>query len=58
MEKVDRRRVKKNRFKQSAGSRDGAMSALIGIAARESIENGKIIRIEDLTDLKPVAQKG
>lgn len=47
-----------DRFKQSAGSRDGAMSALIGIAARESIENGKIIRIEDLTDLKPVAQKG
>jgi predicted dehydrogenase len=45
-------------YRQSAGSRDGAMSALIGIAARNSIESGKIVRIENLTDLKPVAQKG
>ncbi len=44
-------------YRQSAGSRDGAMSALIGIAARKSIETGKIIRIEDLTELKPQAQK-
>jgi predicted dehydrogenase len=44
-------------YRQSAGSRDGAMSGLIGIAARKSIETGKIVRIEDLTDLKPVAQK-
>lgn len=44
-------------FKQSAGSRDGAMSALIGIAARNSIESGKIVRIADLTELKPLAQK-
>jgi predicted dehydrogenase len=45
-------------YRQSAGSRDGAMSALIGIAARNSIESGKIVRIENLTDLKPLAQKG
>lgn len=44
-------------FKQSAGSRDGAMSALIGIAARNSIESGKIVRIADLTELKPLAKK-
>lgn len=44
-------------YRQSAGSRDGAMSALIGIAARKSIETGKIIRIEDLTELKPQAKK-
>ncbi|GAB3009213.1 Gfo/Idh/MocA family oxidoreductase [Cyclobacterium sp. 1_MG-2023] len=44
-------------YKQSAGSRDGAMSALIGIAARNSIETGKIVRIEDLTSLVPVAKK-
>lgn len=39
----------------TAGSRDGAMSALIGIAARKSIESGKPVRIEDLTDLVPQA---
>ncbi|WP_114751482.1 Gfo/Idh/MocA family protein [Pleomorphovibrio marinus] len=44
-------------YKQSAGSRDGAMSALIGIAARNSIETGKIIKIADLTSLKPMAKK-
>lgn len=46
-----------DRFKQSAGSRDGAMSALIGIAARQSIETGKIVKIADLTSLKPLAKK-
>ena len=46
-----------DRFRQSAGSRDGTMSALIGIAARKSIESGKVMRIEDLTELKPVAKK-
>lgn len=46
-----------DQYKQSAGSRDGAMSALIGIAARKSIESGKIIKIGDLTSLQPRAQK-
>ena len=46
-----------DKYRQSAGSRDGAMSALIGIAARKSIETGKIIRIGDLTELQPKAQK-
>jgi predicted dehydrogenase len=36
-----------------AGIRDGAMSCLIGIAARKSIQSGKPIRIAELTDLKP-----
>lgn len=44
-------------YKQSAGSRDGAMSALIGIAARKSIESGKIVKIGDLTSLTPLAKK-
>jgi len=38
-------------WRQSAGSRDGAMSCLIGIAARHSIEQGKAIRIQDLTTI-------
>jgi predicted dehydrogenase len=40
-------------YKHAAGTRDGAMSILIGIAARKSIESGKPIKIADLTDLKP-----
>ncbi|MEK0441449.1 MAG: hypothetical protein RL403_427 [Bacteroidota bacterium] len=38
-------------WRQSAGSRDGAMSCLIGIAARHSIEQGKPIQIQDLTTI-------
>ena len=44
---------KKDEFDRSAGVRDGAMSILIGIAARKSIESGKPIRIEELTTLVP-----
>ncbi len=44
-------------YRQSAGSRDGAMSALIGIAARNSIDSGKMIKIADLTSLKPQAKR-
>ena len=40
-------------FGRTAGVRDGAMSILIGIAARRSIESGKAIKIADLTDLEP-----
>lgn len=40
-------------YHQSAGSRDGAMSCLIGIAARNSIDSGKPVSIGDLTSLKP-----
>jgi predicted dehydrogenase len=42
-------------WRQSAGSRDGAMSCLIGIAARNSIETGKPIKIQDLTDIPLMA---
>lgn len=44
-------------YRQTAGSRDGAMSALIGIAARNSIETGEVVKIGDLTDLQPRAEK-
>lgn len=44
-------------LKHSAGSRDGAMSILIGIAARKSIEENRTIRIEELTDLKPLPRR-
>lgn len=42
-------------LRHAAGSRDGAMSILIGIAARKSIEENRSVRIEELTDLKPQA---
>lgn len=44
---------KKDEFDRSAGLRDGAMSILIGIAARKSIESGNPIKIEELTTLVP-----
>ena len=37
----------------AANVRDGAMSVLIGIAARKSIDESRPIRIADLTSLKP-----
>jgi predicted dehydrogenase len=45
-------------LKRSAGSRDGVMSAIIGIAARKSIEEKRPIRIEELTSIKPHPTRG
>ena len=36
-----------------AGTRDGAMSLLTGVAARKSIESGEPVRIAELTSLEP-----
>ncbi len=43
----------KDPFDRAAGVRDGAMSILVGIAARKSIESGNPIRIQELTTLEP-----
>jgi hypothetical protein len=40
-------------LKQAAGVRDGAMAILPGVAARNSIDTGKPVKIADLTTLKP-----
>lgn len=40
-------------FNQAAGVRDGALSILVGIAARTSCETGKPVKIADLTSIKP-----
>ncbi|MDE2771140.1 MAG: Gfo/Idh/MocA family oxidoreductase [Bacteroidota bacterium] len=40
-------------YRQAAGARDGAMSILVGIAARESVKTGEPIRVASLTSLKP-----
>jgi predicted dehydrogenase len=39
-------------YKHAAGTRDGAMSLLVGVAARKSIASKKPILISDLTDIK------
>jgi predicted dehydrogenase len=44
-------------LKHAAGLRDGAMSILIGIAARRSIESGEPVSIGSLTDLVPRAKR-
>src|SRR5512133_454436 len=44
-------------LKHAAGLRDGAMAILIGIAARKSIDEGRPVRIEELTDLKPGVER-
>ena len=48
---------KEDPFERPAGVRDGAMSILIGIAARKSIESGNPVRIAELTDLEPRAKR-
>ena len=47
----------KDPYARAAGSRDGAMSVLIGIAARKSIETGQPVKIASLTDLKPLPKR-
>jgi hypothetical protein len=39
-----------------AGTRDGAMSILIGIAARKSILEKRTVKISELTNLVPRAK--
>ncbi|WP_304235762.1 Gfo/Idh/MocA family protein [Jiulongibacter sediminis] len=56
-EKVFRFPEKVDTWRQSAGSRDGAMAILVGVAARKSIASGMPVKIGDLTDLKPMAKK-
>ncbi len=44
-------------YERAAGIRDGAMSILIGIAARNSIESGEPVKIASLTDLRPRVER-
>ncbi|WP_321286647.1 Gfo/Idh/MocA family oxidoreductase [uncultured Sunxiuqinia sp.] len=45
-------------YKHSAGTRDGAMSILIGIAARKSIEEQRPVKISELTDIPISSNRG
>ena len=44
-------------LKHAAGSRDGAMSVLIGIAARRSIDEQRPVRISEITSLIPQVKR-
>jgi len=44
-------------YRQCAGTRDGALTCLIGIAARNSIASGQAVKIGDLTSIKPQEKK-
>jgi len=44
-----------NPYNILAGTREGAMSLLIGVAARKSIEQKRAVKIAELTDLVPKA---
>ncbi len=44
-------------LRQSAGVRDGVLSCLVGIAARNSCDSGKPVKLKDLTTIKPGVQK-
>ena len=48
---------KEDIYKHMAGTRDGAMSCLVGIAARNSIETGQAVKIGSLTHLQPRAKR-
>lgn len=56
-DKIFRNQSNPDPLKHAAGIRDGAMSMLIGVAARKSIESGHPVRIAELTDLEPRAKR-
>ncbi len=55
MDRVFREPDAPDPLQQAAGLRDGAMSILLGIAARKSIETGEAVEVGSLTDLQPRA---
>jgi hypothetical protein len=44
-------------MQQCAGTRDGALACLVGIAARNSIASKQPVKIADLTSIKPQEKK-
>ncbi len=44
-------------YRHAAGTRDGAMSVLISIAARKSIEENRMVKIAELTDIPLMAAR-
>jgi predicted dehydrogenase len=57
MDEILRGKIVNPGLNQGSDYRDGAMAVLIGIAARHSIDEGRAIRIDELTDLTPQKDK-
>jgi len=57
LDEIFRGRIARPELHHAANVRDGAMSVLIGIAARKSIDEGRPVRIGDLTSLQPRAKR-
>ena len=55
LDKIFRNPDSPDPWRQSAGLRDGAMSILLGIAARNSIDEKRPVKIAELTELVPMA---
>jgi hypothetical protein len=53
LDRIFRGIVERPELDHRSDVRDGAMSVLIGIAARKSIDEGNPVRIADLTSLDP-----
>jgi len=53
LDEIFRGKIAQPELHHSANVRDGAMSVLVGIAARKSIDEGRPIRIGDLTSMQP-----
>ena len=45
-------------YRHAAGTRDGAMSLLIGVAARKSIDEKRPVKISELTNIVPHPTRG
>jgi predicted dehydrogenase len=56
-DKIFRNTTAPDPLKHMAGTRDGAMSLLIGVAARKSIAEKRPVKISELTDIKPAAKR-
>lgn len=56
-DQIFRNNQEQDEYKHMAGTRDGAMSILIGTAARNSIESGQPVKVGSLTTLQPRAKR-
>jgi len=57
MDQILRNKLIDPSLHHATDERDGSMAVLIGIAARKSIDEGRAIKITELTDLKPRVDK-
>lgn len=55
-DKIFRNQDAADPYRHAAGTRDGALSVLIGVAARKSIQLGRPVKISELTDI-PLSAK-